>query len=81
MSKTKSGGKTAQQTTRPGKRLGVKVFGGQKIKTGSIIIRQRGTKFHPGQNVKLGRDHTLYAVKDGIVEFKTRLTKRLVSVI
>lgn len=80
MSKTKSGGKTRQHTTRPGKRRGVKLFGGQTIKTGMIIVRQQGTKFHPGDNVGIGRDHTLFAKKDGIVEFKTRQGRRLVCV-
>ena len=52
------------------KRLGVKKFGGQYVKAGNIIVRQRGTKHYPGENVGIGRDHTLYALKDGIVEFK-----------
>jgi large subunit ribosomal protein L27 len=70
MAHTKSGGKTRQHPPRKGKRLGLKIFGGQKVKAGQIIIRQRGTKFHPGEGVGLGRDHTLFALKDGIVEFK-----------
>lgn len=53
------------------KRLGVKIFGGQKVYAGNIIVRQRGTKFLPGLNVKKGSDDTLYALKDGIVRFKT----------
>ena len=52
------------------KRLGVKIFGGQKIIAGNIIVRQRGTKHHPGENVGIGKDHTLFALKDGVVEFK-----------
>lgn len=52
------------------KRLGIKLFGGQKAKAGNIIARQRGTEFHPGKNVGMGRDHTLYALIDGIVVFK-----------
>lgn len=61
------------------KMLGVKVFGGQEILAGGIIVRQRGTKFHPGKNVGLGRDFTIFALKDGVVEF----TKdgRLVNVV
>lgn len=51
-------------------RLGVKLFGGQAAIAGNIIIRQRGTKFHPGNGVGLGRDHTIFAMKDGIIEFK-----------
>jgi large subunit ribosomal protein L27 len=54
------------------KYLGVKVYGGQAIEAGNIIVRQRGTKFHAGTGVGLGRDHTLYALVDGTVEFKTR---------
>lgn len=81
MSKTKTGGKTEQHTTRPGKRRGVKVYGGQAIKTGMIIIRQQGTKYHPGKNVGAGRDHTLFALKDGKVEFYTRRDRQYVSVI
>ncbi|GGA18755.1 50S ribosomal protein L27 [Dyella nitratireducens] len=54
------------------KYLGVKIYGGQAIEAGNIIVRQRGTKFHAGNGVGLGRDHTLYALVDGVVEFKTR---------
>jgi large subunit ribosomal protein L27 len=81
MSKTKTGGKTAQHANRPGKRLGIKIYGGQSIKTGMIIVRQRGTQFHPGKNVGLGRDHTLFALTDGTVKFSVKQSKRLVSVI
>ncbi len=81
MSKTKTGGKTRQHTNRRGKRLGVKVFGGQEIKTGAIIIRQRGSKVHPGVNVGMGRDHTLFALKNGSVAFKKRLSRQTVSVV
>lgn len=81
MAHTKTGGKTRQHTNRRGKRLGVKVFGGAKINTGVIIIRQRGTKVHAGINVGTGRDHTLYALKEGVVEFKQRLGRQTVSVI
>ncbi|RQO31247.1 50S ribosomal protein L27 [Taibaiella sp. KBW10] len=62
------------------KRLGVKIFGGQPAISGNIIIRQRGTQFHPGQNVGLGRDFTIYALTDGIVEFRKTKNKTLVSV-
>ncbi|MGN2243655.1 50S ribosomal protein L27 [Frateuria sp. GZRR33] len=54
------------------KYLGVKIYGGQAIEAGNIIVRQRGTKFHAGTGVGLGRDHTLFALTDGVVEFKTR---------
>lgn len=80
MAKTKQAGKTRQGSTRPGKRLGVKIFGGQKVTTGMIIVRQRGSKFHPGDGVKMGRDHTLYAVKEGEVKFITKQGKKLVAV-
>ena len=81
MSKTKTGGKTRQHTTRPGKRLGLKVSGGQTIITGRIIIRQRGTKVKAGQGVGVGQDHTLFALREGKVTFSTRLGRQYVSVI
>ena len=64
------------------KRLGVKIFGGQSCKAGNIIVRQRGTEFHPGNNIGMGKDHTLFALVDGTVNFKVgRDDKRVVSVI
>lgn len=81
MAKTKAKGKVAQKTPRPGKRLGVKIFGGQEVKTGNIIIRQRGTKFHPGEGVSLGRDFTIYAIRSGKVKFKEKKGKKIVSVL
>jgi len=81
MAKAKAGGsKASQLTPRVGKRLGVKIFGGQAVKAGNIIIRQRGTKFHPGKGVGVGRDHTLFALRDGVVEFIKRQGKKLVTV-
>ena len=81
MAKVKAGGSRASQLTpRVGKRLGVKIFGGQAVKAGNIIIRQRGTKFHPGKGVGIGRDHTLFALKDGVVEFIKRQGKKLIAV-
>ncbi|MEI8279409.1 MAG: 50S ribosomal protein L27 [Bacteroidota bacterium] len=62
------------------KRLGVKIYGGQPAISGNIIIRQRGTVYHPGDNVGLGRDFTIFATTDGIVEFRKTRTKTLVSV-
>jgi len=63
------------------KRLGVKIYGGQIANAGNIIVRQRGTKHYPGENVGMGKDHTLFALKDGIVEFrKTRDDKSFVTV-
>ena len=64
MAKTKAGGRTKQKSPRAGKRLGVKIFGGGKAKTGQVIIRQRGTKFHPGFGVGLARDYTIFALKE-----------------
>ena len=66
--------KKGQGSTRNGRdsnaqRLGIKAYGGQTVRAGSIIIRQRGTKFHPGRNVGIGRDHTLFALTDGVVQF------------
>ncbi|MBS1645622.1 MAG: 50S ribosomal protein L27 [Bacteroidetes bacterium] len=62
------------------KRLGVKIFGGQPAISGNIIVRQRGTQYHPGENVGLGKDFTIFALKDGIVEFRKTRTKTLISV-
>ncbi|NLO72157.1 MAG: 50S ribosomal protein L27 [Porphyromonadaceae bacterium] len=58
------------------KRLGVKIFGGQYAKAGNIIVRQRGTKHHPGQNMGIGKDHTLFALIDGTVEFRKKKNNR-----
>ena len=64
------------------KRLGVKIFGGETCKAGNIIVRQRGTEFHPGNNIGMGKDHTLFALVDGTVQFKvTKEDRRYVSVI
>jgi large subunit ribosomal protein L27 len=80
MAHTKSGGKTRQHSQRAGKRLGLKIFGGEKVRIGQIIVRQRGTKFHPGQGVGIGKDHTLFAVKEGTVQFKKKQGDNLVVV-
>ena len=64
------------------KRLGVKIFGGETCKAGNIIVRQRGTEFHPGENIGMGKDHTLFALVDGTVSFKVgREDRRYVSVV
>lgn len=76
MAKTKSGGSTRLGRDSLPKYLGVKIFAGQRVKPGVIIIRQRGTKFLPGKNVKRGGDDTLFAVKEGVLEFTTRRKKR-----
>ncbi len=70
MAHKKAGGSSRNGRDSHSKRLGVKCFGGQEIKAGKIIIRQRGTQYHPGKNVGIGRDHTLYALTNGKVIFK-----------
>lgn len=62
------------------KRLGVKIFGGQPAISGNIIVRQRGTVYHPGSNVGIGKDYTIFALTDGIVEFRKTRSKTLISV-
>jgi len=81
MAKTKSGGKTRQQPPRPGKRLGLKVAGGQKVKAGNILVRQRGSAFRPGKNVGMGRDFTLYALKEGLVSFIRKKGKKYIEIL
>ena len=76
MSHTKSGGSTQYGRDSQSKRLGIKVSGGQVTKAGQIILRQRGTKFHAGKNVKRGADDSLYALENGIVKFKTRKLRK-----
>ncbi|MBV2180406.1 50S ribosomal protein L27 [Castellaniella sp. MT123] len=82
MAHKKGGGSTRNGRDSESKRLGVKVYGGQAILAGGIIIRQRGTQFHPGVNVGIGKDHTLYSLVDGTVQFSVKgaLNKRTVSV-
>ena len=70
MSTKKGGGSSKNGRDSRGKRLGVKKFGGEVVKAGNIIIRQRGTRYHPGVNVGLGRDHTIFALTDGIVNYE-----------
>ena len=72
MAQKKGGGSTRNGRDSQPKMLGVKVFGGQTVTAGAIIVRQRGTKFHPGDNVGVGRDHTLFALVDGTVSFKVK---------
>jgi large subunit ribosomal protein L27 len=82
MAHKKAGGSSRNGRDSQAKRLGVKVFGGQGISAGAIIVRQRGTQFHPGTNVGIGRDHTLYSKVDGVVKFdiKGERNHRIVSV-
>ncbi len=72
MAHKKAGGSSKNGRDSQSKRLGVKIFGGQLVRAGNIIVRQRGTQFHPGVNVGLGRDHTLFATADGNVNFEKR---------
>jgi large subunit ribosomal protein L27 len=72
MAHKKAGGSTRNGRDSESKRLGVKRFGGESVKAGNIIVRQRGTRFHAGDNVRAGRDHTLFATVDGKVEFVVR---------
>jgi len=80
MSKTKGGGSTRNGRDSQSKRLGVKVFDGGAVNAGTIIVRQRGTRIHPGDNVGKGGDDTLFALADGTVKFGTRRNRKLVSV-
>ena len=83
MAHKKAGGSSRNGRDSAGRRLGVKKFGGQEVIGGNIIVRQRGTEFHPGPGVGLGRDHTLFALVDGKVEFGTNgaAKRRTVSVV
>ena len=81
MSKTKGGGSTRNGRDSNAQRLGVKVYDGTAVSAGSIIVRQRGTKFHPGRNVGKGGDDTLFATADGVVKFGSRNGRKLVDVL
>ena len=82
MATHKAGGSKASQHVNPaGKRLGVKVANGQKVVSGNILVRQRGMDFAPGKNVMKGKDHTLFAVAEGVVKFGQKLGKKNISVI
>ena len=81
MATKKAGGSSRNGRDSAGRRLGVKKFGGEIVISGNIIVRQRGTKFHPSSNVGIGRDHTLFATSDGKVAFKKTSTRTFVSVI
>ncbi|NPA66557.1 MAG: 50S ribosomal protein L27 [Epsilonproteobacteria bacterium] len=76
MAHKKGQGSTQNNRDSAGRRLGVKKFGGESVIAGNIIIRQRGTKVHPGQNVGMGKDHTIYALVDGVVTFERKDKKR-----
>ena len=77
MAHKKAGGSSRNGRDSAGRRLGVKKFGGEAVIAGNIIVRQRGTKFHPGKNVGMGKDHTLFALCDGNVSFRQKAGKRM----
>lgn len=81
MSKTKGGGSTRNGRDSNAQRLGVKTFGGTSVRAGAILVRQRGTRFHPGHNVGLGSDDTLFTLADGTVQFADRKGRKLVDVV
>ena len=80
MSKTKGGGSTRNGRDSNAQRLGVKAFGGSSVTAGAILVRQRGTRFHPGRNVGIGGDDTLFALVDGQVKFGERKGRRVVDI-
>ena len=77
MATKKAGGSSRNGRDSAGRRLGLKKFGGQKVIPGNIIVRQRGTKFHPGKNVSIGKDHTIFAILEGIVSFRKRSSGKM----
>ncbi|WP_345993779.1 50S ribosomal protein L27 [Sulfurimonas sp. HSL-1716] len=82
MAHKKGQGSTQNNRDSAGRRLGVKKYGGQTVRAGNIIVRQRGTKIHPGLNIGMGKDHTLYALVDGVVEFGRKdKTRKEVSIV
>ena len=81
MATKKAGGSSRNGRDSAGRRLGVKKYGGHDVISRNIIVRQRGTKFHPGSNVGIGKDHTIFATKDGKVAFKKTKTRTFISVI
>ena len=81
MAHKKAGGSSRNGRDSAGRRLGVKKFGGAVVISGNIIVRQRGTKFHPGDNVGIGKDHTIFATKNGKVAFKKTRIRTFISVI
>lgn len=81
MAHKKAGGSSRNGRDSEGRRLGVKKFGSESVIPGNIIVRQRGTKWHPGANVGMGKDHTLFALKPGTVQFETRRGRSFVAVV
>ncbi len=76
MAHKKAGGSTRNGRDSAGRRLGIKKFGGEVVIPGNIIVRQRGTKFHPGKNVSIGKDHTIFATQEGIVSFQKKANSK-----
>ena len=81
MAHTKSAGSVKGNKDSISKRLGVKIYGGQKAISGNIIVRQRGTQFHPGIGVSMGKDYTIFAISDGTVQFKIARGKKIIEVV
>ena len=83
MAHKKGGGSTRNGRDSESKRLGVKRYGGERVFPGNIIVRQRGTRFHPGKNVSIGKDHTIFSLIDGFVKFSKRgpLSKKVIDVV
>ncbi len=81
MAHKKAGGSSRNGRDSAGRRLGVKLFGGERARAGNILVRQRGTVYHAGPNVGMGRDHTLFALIDGVVTFKKNSARQTVSVL
>ena len=83
MAHKKGGGSTRNGRDSESKRLGVKRYGGEKVVPGNIIVRQRGTRFHPGKNVSMGKDHTIFSLIGGLVKFSKRgpLSKKVIDVV
>jgi len=80
MAHKKGQGSSRNGRDSAGQRRGVKKYGGERVRAGNILVRQLGTKFHPGENVGMGRDYTLFALTDGTVEFKQRRNRKLITV-
>ncbi len=81
MAHKKAGGSSRNGRDSAGRRLGVKKYGGEQVIAGNIIVRQRGTKFYPGENVGMGKDHTLFALTEGAVKFQEKKKRQYVSVL
>jgi large subunit ribosomal protein L27 len=81
MAQKKAGGSSKNGRDSAGRRLGIKRYGGQEVLAGNIIVRQRGTEYHPGKNVGMGKDHTIYALMDGAVMFSQKHGRRIINIV